>query len=166
MGLKEKQDKMKERWSILRRHPITKRLVPEDVSEAQEIEILCNRTDLKCPSCKTAPVMASKATGEVPLCSDCKLKTVQLRKHKITLRQFRNMVVKQQGKCAICLRQEGDNLFVDHCHDVGHVRGLLCRGCNTALGYVGDDEDILSNAIKYLKFNRLRGGWCASALGK
>lgn len=43
------------------------------------------------------------------------------------------------------------NLAVDHCHENGHVRGLLCSSCNTAIGLLRDDPAILRSAIAYLE---------------
>lgn len=48
---------------------------------------------------------------------------------------------------------EEDKLYIDHCHTNGHVRGLLCQKCNSALGLLQDDINILTNAINYLKKN-------------
>lgn len=42
-------------------------------------------------------------------------------------------------------------LVIDHCHVTGKVRGLLCNGCNTALGAFQDDPKVLRRAISYLK---------------
>lgn len=49
--------------------------------------------------------------------------------------------------CEVC---GGPALHVDHDHETGHVRGVLCRGCNTALGMVEDDRDRLAMLIHYL----------------
>jgi len=75
------------------------------------------------------------------------------RVYGITLEDFQNMLRQQGGVCAIC-QQECDKrprLSVDHCHKTGRVRGLLCHGCNTALGYMRDDPERLHRAITYLK---------------
>lgn len=56
--------------------------------------------------------------------------------------------------CEICGRPDGGNgkpLAVDHCHVTGHVRGLLCMLCNTALGKLQDSPDLLRKAIEYLE---------------
>ncbi len=64
----------------------------------------------------------------------------------------------QAYQCAICGVHEDDaphrhgtGLFVDHCHETGKVRGLLCHQCNSMLGYARDSEDNLLNAIQYLR---------------
>lgn len=58
------------------------------------------------------------------------------------------MVKAQNNRCLIC-GQEGD-LVIDHDHATGVVRGLLCRGCNTGIGLLGDDCERMRSAIAYL----------------
>lgn len=64
-----------------------------------------------------------------------------------------DLYAKQQGQCAICgeipTTQRG--LHVDHCHDTGAVRGLLCHGCNVGIGHLKDSAKIVSKALEYLK---------------
>jgi len=78
----------------------------------------------------------------------------------ISLKKYNLLLKKQNNKCLICKKQETvkdfrtskiKNLAVDHNHQTGKVRGLLCQYCNTALGYFKDDINRLENAIKYLK---------------
>jgi hypothetical protein len=52
----------------------------------------------------------------------------------ITVEEFEAMLARQDGKCAICGRDPGHTLRIDHCHETGRVRGLLCLTCNAALG--------------------------------
>lgn len=59
----------------------------------------------------------------------------------------------QNGMCAICKRlpnKKEKALAVDHNHNTGQFRGLLCFNCNTALGKFQDDPEILLNAFIYL----------------
>ena len=44
-------------------------------------------------------------------------------------------------------------MHIDHCHDTGAVRGLLCHGCNTGIGSLNDDIELLQRAIDYLREN-------------
>lgn len=74
------------------------------------------------------------------------------RKYGITKRRYENMLYLQGGKCRICGNLERDRrLSVDHCHNTGKVRGLLCRRCNLALGFFDDDIDRVKKALTYLK---------------
>lgn len=53
----------------------------------------------------------------------------------ITIEEFDEMMSRQSSKCMIC--KAGDKrLLVDHCHDTGKVRGLLCHRCNTGLAHI------------------------------
>lgn len=61
------------------------------------------------------------------------------------------------GGCAICGRTDR-KLHIDHCHTTGRVRGLLCSGCNTALGKFRDSERILLSAVEYLRRTDGLGG--------
>lgn len=76
-----------------------------------------------------------------------------LRTFGITSEQFDEMLAGQGGRCAICRTDEPGgkgNFHVDHCHDTGVIRGLLCTRCNQGLGYFGDDPNMLGRAIDYL----------------
>lgn len=67
--------------------------------------------------------------------------------------QFEAMKKVQDNKCSICFSEFTSDSFsyVDHNHDTGKVRGLLCSKCNLALGQFKDDQILLMNAIKYLR---------------
>ena len=67
-----------------------------------------------------------------------------------TVEEYDAMLTRQNARCAICLRDPGVRLVVDHCHVNGHVRGLLCPPCNTALGQFGDDPVRVGAAVVYL----------------
>ena len=76
-------------------------------------------------------------------------------KYGLTEDKYYELLQEQNYVCAICGAAEADSkrkkFCVDHCHDTGVVRGLLCFGCNTMLGNAQDDPEILQNAIDYLK---------------
>lgn len=67
---------------------------------------------------------------------------------------YERLLAAQSGGCAICGTQRpggrGQRFHVDHHHDTGKVRGLLCHGCNTAVGALGEDVDRLMAAAAYL----------------
>ncbi len=70
--------------------------------------------------------------------------------------EFNDLWDSQHGECAIChvkMHPRGrklDSVCVDHNHKTGAVRGLLCRGCNHAIGNFRDDPDIVFSAFEYL----------------
>ena len=61
------------------------------------------------------------------------------------------MFTVQNSVCAICGRKSENLLTVDHDHTTGIIRGLLCKACNTGLGYFHDDPDSLRKAASYLE---------------
>jgi hypothetical protein len=77
------------------------------------------------------------------------------RVYGMTLEDYDSMLVQQEHKCKICKTPDAGGkhkkFYVDHCHKTGKVRGLLCTGCNLALGGFRDNIDTLSRAILYLK---------------
>lgn len=106
-------------------------------------------------------------------CSECKLlrSKESLKKHPekhskyswksrikkmygITEQQYLDLYVAQDGKCAVCeevIELRGKQTHIDHSHETLEVRGLLCHGCNTAIGLFKESEKTMLNAIKYLK---------------
>jgi Recombination endonuclease VII len=75
-----------------------------------------------------------------------------LRKYGITLEGFDALLVEQRYRCRICLeRLYTDTTHVDHDHQSGRVRGLLCTNCNLGLGHFRDDPWRLRGALAYLR---------------
>lgn len=75
-----------------------------------------------------------------------------LKEYKLTLEEYEIMFKTQEGVCKICnLADIQKKLVVDHNHDTGAVRGLLCDSCNLGLGKFKDNQDYLQSAIEYLK---------------
>lgn len=79
----------------------------------------------------------------------------------LTLNDFNAMLVSQSNKCPICkveltkqcgrFKRRKTDANIDHNHDTGKVRSVLCQRCNVVLGAVNEDEDILTNMIGYIK---------------
>lgn len=83
-----------------------------------------------------------------------------LRKHGITIARYQEIWTVQGGRCAngrcgrafdLVANDYRHALQVDHCHASGGVRGLLCAGCNTALGHIDDDTERLQGLIEYVE---------------
>ncbi len=74
------------------------------------------------------------------------------RRYGITLEQYYDLILAQEARCAAC----GDDLpedrapSVDHCHDTGKVRGILCNACNVSVGYMRNDPQRCLRLAKYL----------------
>lgn len=74
-------------------------------------------------------------------------------KYDLTEAEHEQMRSDQNGCCAIC-GDERDDLFVDHCHTTGKVRGLLCPKCNTFLGWYERNADQILNFQRYIDTER------------
>lgn len=75
------------------------------------------------------------------------------RKYGISLSEYEDMEKEQDYKCFLCDRppdSSQSSLHVDHCHNSGRVRKLLCMKCNMMLGLVEESVEVLARAIDYL----------------
>ena len=71
-------------------------------------------------------------------------------KYGITLEEYNEMA---KDGCDICGKTSEENkscLIVDHDHETGKLRGVLCTVCNTGLGKLGDNVEGLTRALEYL----------------
>jgi hypothetical protein len=90
------------------------------------------------------------------------------RSYGLTLFGFSQLYLKQAGCCAICSRElsfKGVNArktrtlslnepCVDHCHETGKARGILCHSCNVSLGHTKDNVVILQRMIDYIQVSK------------
>lgn len=72
-----------------------------------------------------------------------------LKKYQITVDDYIRISSEQNNLCAIC--QEKSKLFIDHCHKTGKTRGLLCRYCNSMLGFSKESIERFEKGILYLR---------------
>lgn len=89
---------------------------------------------------------------------DLRKEQARYRSYGIDSDAYQSLLKEQNGKCGICHQPEINEymgtvreLAVDHCHETGAVRGLLCFKCNTGLGQLGDTIESLQEAIIYLQ---------------
>lgn len=77
----------------------------------------------------------------------------KLRAYGLTVEQYDQMMQDQGGGCAICGLKEkrGTRLHVDHVHDTGKVRGLLCTNHNVAIGMLQDNVELIKRVIAYIE---------------
>lgn len=79
------------------------------------------------------------------------LASYYLKTYGITITQYDELLNAQGGTCAGCeARPESQRLFVDHDHETGEVRGLLCSSCNLGLGNLKDDASRLRRLADYI----------------
>lgn len=72
-----------------------------------------------------------------------------LSRYGLSKDSWHELLISQSGRCAICV-EVMENPQVDHCHETGVVRGLLCFVCNTGIGKFRHDVGLLSSAARYL----------------
>ena len=71
------------------------------------------------------------------------------KKYGLTTKKLAELTNAAAGKCQIC-GVVAKRLNIDHSHETGEVRGLLCSRCNCGIGLLDDNPDILRRAIQYL----------------
>lgn len=69
----------------------------------------------------------------------------------ISVEEYEALFEKQGGKCAICEKDLNKASHVDHCHDSGKIRGILCPACNKGIGHFYDSPELLIKAAGYCK---------------
>ncbi|MFC7810306.1 MULTISPECIES: endonuclease VII domain-containing protein [Streptomyces] len=97
----------------------------------------------------------SASDGLATLCKLCKAVQGRAghlkRQYGITEMERDALVASQGGACCICLAAPAAH--VDHCHETGRVRGVLCFSCNAALGQFKDRPDAIRRAAAYVEGN-------------
>ena len=113
-----------------------------------------NERDRRCRRCKTDAQL--KYQRENPE----KYRAIQRRtrmksRYGITVEQYEAMLAAQDGKCAICAGADSKNprspdghWSVDHDHETGEVRGLLCLRCNNALGWYEEHSEAIAAYLR------------------
>ncbi|WP_277437431.1 endonuclease VII domain-containing protein [Streptomyces sp. SPB162] len=115
----------------------------------------------RCPQCETIKPFAdgernrASADGWSSHCGPCRAgrnrESYVKRKYGITMAERDELIASQVGRCPICPAASAEH--VDHCHETGRVRGVLCFNCNSALGKLRDDPDARRRAVAYLEGN-------------
>jgi len=124
-----------------------------------------------CPRCKVLLprsdfyVETRRKDGVSPYCKKCKNKisTEWAKKNGYDHRSnqiksvygvdrdtINKMIENQNNKCGICSCVLDKSFHIDHDHETGKIRGILCRYCNMGLGFFRDSIDNLKSAITYL----------------
>lgn len=95
--------------------------------------------------------------SQCPVCAE--EHTWQMRKTKTGASKMEFLAIwdTQNGKCAICLQklEEFRKAHADHCHKTGKFRGILCAGCNHALGNLRDNPITAERAAAYLRLHQI-----------
>lgn len=77
---------------------------------------------------------------------------MRFKRYGITMADYDRMLSSQNFSCAICgLVAQERELHIDHCHDTGIIRGLLCDQCNTGIGKLRHSPENFLRAARYLR---------------
>lgn len=146
----------------------------KEVSANKRTKRIIKNGLLKCSFCKKMLPISSfskskhKKSGHVSHCKDCikanlkpwkDRREAQLKRiYGIDADDYDRFLSQQNSRCAICKepytgRTDTSFFAVDHCHQTGRVRGLLCTNCNLGLGNFQDNILTLRKAISYLSKN-------------
>lgn len=105
--------------------------------------VLLWQNEWRCPQCRAGSVRQSR-----------------VKKYGLTAEQYAEMLEQQNYQCPICERdfeETGEQAAIDHDHETGAVRGLLCKQCNLGIGNLQDDVNRVRNALQYLLSHSLLG---------
>ena len=107
-----------------------------------------------------------QSSGYSPSCRNCRAHGRRKHQYGLEQEEYINLLEVQQYCCAICGVHQDDSydefkrgFHVDHDHETGRVRALLCSSCNRGIGFMKDDPNIVQKAADYLnkhKENRHR----------
>lgn len=124
--------------------------------EEKDISLFVKRSNRKSgvqPYCKVCHNKRMRGSYRSEYMKDYELK----KNYGISLEDFENMHKDQDFRCAICSTHVRDingkhkkTLCVDHCHETGVIRGLLCDKCNRGIGLLQDSPEVLASALSYL----------------
>jgi hypothetical protein len=103
---------------------------------------------------RKAKEMERRASGEI---TKSLLKNTAKKRCGLSSKEYQEMLEESNHRCSICKLPERTlrrgkpmQLSVDHDHETGIIRGILCHSCNAALGHFRDSKIVLASAIEYL----------------
>lgn len=122
--------------------------VTKSLSEFHKNRSTCDGRHYACKECRKAESRKYLLNNPEAV-KKSKYKT----RFNLVLEQYHRMLLEQDGLCGICRKPESRkrSFSVDHNHDTGKIRGLLCSRCNLGIGQFGDQIDLLNKAVDYLR---------------
>ncbi|MDX3595405.1 endonuclease VII domain-containing protein [Streptomyces sp. ID03-2B] len=133
----------------------------EAKGKSVRIKVPVPRAHKRCPQCGEVKPHdqwernKSSSDGWSSYCRACRAERNRIsyfkRKYGLAPAELDSLIAAQQGVCCICLIAPAEH--VDHCHETGRVRGVLCFSCNAALGQFKDRPDAIRRAAAYVEGN-------------
>ncbi|MFP3990208.1 endonuclease VII domain-containing protein [Streptomyces sp. E11-3] len=133
----------------------------EAKGKSVRVKVPVPRGHKRCPQCGVVKPHdqwernKSSSDGWASYCRECRAERNRAsyfqRKYGLSPAELDEMIAEQQGVCCICLAAPA--VHVDHCHETGRVRGVLCFSCNAALGHLRDRPDAIRRAAAYVEGN-------------
>jgi len=111
-----------------------------------------HHSERTCEHCHLAFGATNPAQKHCRSCAPDNAAVIRLRRYGINQNDYLFLKERQELCCGICRQplESFSRIHVDHCHASGRVRGLLCSGCNTGLGFL-ERKDFVRLALSYLK---------------
>ncbi|MEU2127712.1 endonuclease VII domain-containing protein [Streptomyces sp. NPDC018352] len=133
----------------------------EAKGKAVRVKVPVPRGSKRCPRCEEVKPHSqwernkTSSDGWASYCRECRAERNRIsyfkRKYGLTPVKRDALIADQAGVCCICLDALPEH--VDHCHETGRVRGVLCFSCNAALGQFKDRPDAIRRAAAYVEGN-------------
>lgn len=94
------------------------------------------------------PIHKGIKSGRSAVCKACKVEKNKIYKYGFLTKQNSETI----KNCQLCGRDfSNTQLCIDHDHNTGYVRGIICKACNSGLGLLGDSIEGIQKALDYLK---------------
>ena len=137
----------------------------EDKSSEEPMKLEQVPEGKRCATCKKVKPLDAfgkqkrQEDGKSFRCRECWTWRQRKSNYGITRKDFIEMLESQNNRCAICYKEKpggvrknaADDWVVDHDHETGEVRGILCNKCNLVIGFAEEDIYTLQSAIEYLQ---------------
>ncbi|WP_311318340.1 endonuclease VII domain-containing protein [Streptomyces sp. 840.1] len=133
----------------------------EAKGKSVRVRVPVPRGHKRCPQCGEVKPHGqwernrSSSDGWSSYCRPCRAERNRIsyfrRTYGLAPAELDALIAAQQGTCCICLTASAEH--VDHCHETGRVRGVLCFSCNAALGQLKDRPDAIRRAAAYVEGN-------------
>lgn len=115
----------------------------------------------RCNQCLTWKIntefyVKDRATNRLDTtCKPCRIILHRIKNLGVTNEEYHDMLISQKSKCGVCKKRLYSRRYkafaVDHCRKTGAIRGLLCTKCNTAIGLLEDNVEVMQRAIDWVK---------------